>query len=235
MGDSHAQTRAGPRGCSASGGQLVAIAAVVVGLLGAFLCLGLPGWVLYQVTNRLIFGGDPWARIPDDGAWPLAIYLSLLWPVGVAPAYQVATRVYARREGRRPGVDAAALAVGAGGVVVLAWGVYLAVCAYFAAWWLILISTLAALAGSLWLGRRAAGRPSADPARVRLPCPRCGQPTAWAPGHGGAGALPRLVRMDCFCRLSDAEWDDLNDAAAAALEERDDERGVRRVGEELPP
>jgi hypothetical protein len=55
--------------------------------VGTFLLLGLPGAVIYEVTGRLILGTDPWEKVAPDGAWPLALYVSLLWPASIAPGY----------------------------------------------------------------------------------------------------------------------------------------------------
>jgi hypothetical protein len=69
--------------------------AVALGIagVGTFLLLGLPGAVIYEVTGRLILGTDPWANLPPDGAWPLSLYLSILWPASIPVGYLLGSGV----------------------------------------------------------------------------------------------------------------------------------------------
>ena len=126
MGDISASGGPRPRG----GLRWAVLAALAVALLGLCPGLGLPGAVLYEFTNRLVFGGDPWAGHPPDGAWPLAIYLSLLWPLAIPPGYLLARRAHSRWAARLSTLAARLFGWGAGTVVLLGWGTLLALSAY---------------------------------------------------------------------------------------------------------
>ena len=75
-------TRDRRRGMVITGG-----AAFLLGLLGMLL-MGLPGAVLYELAA-------PWVRLAlgegyrdlGDGAWPAAIFITLVWPSSLVMAY----------------------------------------------------------------------------------------------------------------------------------------------------
>ena len=58
--------------------------------------LGLPGAVVYAASKpviRLVYGSVMTDTELGDRAWPLAIYVSLLWPLGIVVGYFVAFRL----------------------------------------------------------------------------------------------------------------------------------------------
>jgi hypothetical protein len=71
---------------------LVAVACAGLGIL----TLGLPGAIVFEAFGpllRAIFGPDALERLPPDSAWPIAILIALLWPVGIVAGYLVGFRL----------------------------------------------------------------------------------------------------------------------------------------------
>src|SRR5262245_31939832 len=67
------------------------LSAGVLEVLG-FVLLGLPGAAFLETLEPIMqrFGRGP---ITGDAAWPAAIMMSMIWPVGLAPAYLAARSV----------------------------------------------------------------------------------------------------------------------------------------------
>ena len=84
-------------GRSAAKGLLIALlfsgASVVLGLV----LLGLPGALIYEVAVHLVLGHGA-DDLKPDAAWPLAIAMSLFWPLGVPFGWLLA-RLAARFRG----------------------------------------------------------------------------------------------------------------------------------------
>ncbi len=58
--------------------------------------LGLPGAVVYAASKpviRIVYGTVLSDTQLGDRAWPLAIFVSLLWPLGIVACYLVAFRL----------------------------------------------------------------------------------------------------------------------------------------------
>src|SRR5262249_28587278 len=103
-----------------SGGARVLLLAAALAGLGVVPLLGLPGAFILTVSLP-VFGlsdGD----LHPDSAWPIAILISLLWPVGLLLGYGVATGLLGRQSG---GWQRAAMAG-----VVAAWCLLLALLCY---------------------------------------------------------------------------------------------------------
>jgi hypothetical protein len=65
---------------------LIAGASVLLGIL----TLGIPGALLFELSSpllRLIFGADAINRLPPDSMWPIAIYMTLFWPISIVIGY----------------------------------------------------------------------------------------------------------------------------------------------------
>ena len=63
-------------------------------MLAGVALLGLPGAFIFELTMAVVgslFGFSS-ADLPADAAWPLALYLSLLWPLGLPLAALLAGR-----------------------------------------------------------------------------------------------------------------------------------------------
>ena len=75
-----------------------------------------------------------------------------------------------------------------------------------------------------------------EPREVTTCCPRCGKPISWSVTPIPGGEQLEVTGYACHCPLDDDEWDDLAEAAGDALQDRHDadERGVRRVPDDLP-
>ena len=57
--------------------------------------LGLPGAVIFEGCYpiiRLVFREEP--RIAPDSAWPIAIYMTMLWPAAFLPLAWIATLLF---------------------------------------------------------------------------------------------------------------------------------------------
>lgn len=57
--------------------RLAALAAVLA--VGGIALLGIPG-ALWMAPGALVAGFFTTARLPADGAWPMAIIITLIWP-----------------------------------------------------------------------------------------------------------------------------------------------------------
>lgn len=65
------------------------------------LTLGIPGAILFEGiigVLELVSGQPLRARVPPDSAWPIAIYLSLLWPFSLPVAAHLAAAQPTRRK-----------------------------------------------------------------------------------------------------------------------------------------
>jgi hypothetical protein len=85
--------------------------------------LGLPGAVIFEGSYpiiRLVFREEP--RIAPDSAWPIAIYITVLWPAAFLPLAWLASRLFpGERGGARVAFVVGLLAV---------WGVALSLVFY---------------------------------------------------------------------------------------------------------
>lgn len=75
------------------------LAPVLAGL--GLLTLGIPGAVLFEGVMgvlELVSGNALRARVPPDSMWPIAIYLSLLWPLSLPLAAHLAAPQRTRRK-----------------------------------------------------------------------------------------------------------------------------------------
>ena len=60
---------------------------------GSVALVGLPGAILFGLMQPVLwlgFGPDAWDRLPGDSLWPIALVISLLWPVSFVPGYLIA-------------------------------------------------------------------------------------------------------------------------------------------------
>ena len=95
---------------------------------GSVALVGLPGAILFGLMQPVLwlgFGPDAWDRLPGDSLWPIALVISLLWPVSFVPGYLIAygpTRPW--RQATRIIIFLAVLA---------AWGLVLSVWCYMSA------------------------------------------------------------------------------------------------------
>lgn len=79
---------------------LAVLAAAGFGVFGLIPLLGLPGAVVLELSApaiALALGPGALDALPPDAAWPLAILLTLLWPVSIVAAYLLACRRLAAR------------------------------------------------------------------------------------------------------------------------------------------
>lgn len=59
-------------------------------MIGGILLVGLPGAVVFALSwpfQLMLFGRDFWSRLHSDKAWPLALQVTLLWPLALWPAH----------------------------------------------------------------------------------------------------------------------------------------------------
>ena len=111
----------------ASHGLLAAIGACVLAIVAGVVLLGLPGAAVYAASKpliRLVYGSVMSDTELGDRAWPLAIFVSLLWPFGIVIGYWVGFRLGSAMP--RPGqavVLLAVIACWAAGVSVLLYAV----------------------------------------------------------------------------------------------------------------
>lgn len=67
------------------------VAAIALGLV----MLGLPGAAIFELSYpviRLVYGEEP--RVVPDAAWPVAIYITLLWPASFLPVAWLASLLF---------------------------------------------------------------------------------------------------------------------------------------------
>lgn len=65
-------------------------------ILGGLAMLGLPGAAIFTLSRpvlALVYGRAFMDRLPGDAAWPLAIGLTILWPLGFWPLHALALRL----------------------------------------------------------------------------------------------------------------------------------------------
>ena len=88
--------------------QIGCLWSVIIALFGGALLAGVPGAAFIFVFEAIagLVGWRPFEEMAD-GAWPVAIYISLLWPAPLA----FAARWFARRYPGRPGPQRNAFAV----------------------------------------------------------------------------------------------------------------------------
>lgn len=77
-------------------GLIIAVAVALVLACGGIAVLGIPGAVIFELTLRLVYRVDPLEVIPSDSAWPIALYITLLWPISIVLAHLIAYRVFRR-------------------------------------------------------------------------------------------------------------------------------------------
>ena len=99
-----------------------AVAAAVLCAVGGWSLLGLPGAVVFELSRpllRLVHGPGAGEEPLGDNAWPLALYISALWPVGIVLGAVAAGRVPQRApRAVRPAVGIAVAVAWALGVAV---------------------------------------------------------------------------------------------------------------------
>jgi hypothetical protein len=77
-------------------GLIIAVAVAVAVAVAGMLLLGLPGAILFEMSSpfiALLFGAGASDRLPPDSMWPIAIYMTLLWPLSIVIGYMVAFRM----------------------------------------------------------------------------------------------------------------------------------------------
>jgi hypothetical protein len=77
-------------------GLIIAVVVAVGVAVLSLLLLGLPGAILFEMSSpfiALLFGTGASDRLPPDSMWPVAIYITLLWPVSIVIGYLVAFRM----------------------------------------------------------------------------------------------------------------------------------------------
>ena len=92
-----------------SGGARVVLLAAALAALGVIPLLGLPGAFILTVSLP-VFGLSEGDLHPDAG-WPIAIGISLLWPVGLILGYWVGFGLLKRQSGGRKGAAMAGVVV----------------------------------------------------------------------------------------------------------------------------
>ncbi len=62
------------------------ILSVIIGLVGGILLMGVPGALILELVALIYqqFGMSPMA-LAGDSVWPIAIVISMLWPVSITP------------------------------------------------------------------------------------------------------------------------------------------------------
>jgi hypothetical protein len=63
--------------------------------LGIMPLMGLPGAVIVELSRpiiSLVLGSDAYARLPADAEWPIAILVTLVWPISIIFGYLLAYR-----------------------------------------------------------------------------------------------------------------------------------------------
>ncbi len=73
---------------------------IIIVIIVAALCvscgtvaLGLPGAIIFAINSpliQIIFGPTALEQLPPDSMWPIAIVITLLWPIGLIIGYLVA-------------------------------------------------------------------------------------------------------------------------------------------------
>jgi hypothetical protein len=75
----------------------VAIAFALVGIV----LLGLPGALAFALGSpfaELIYGSGVTGRIHPDAMWPIAIYMTLLWPISIPAGYALSWGLFKSRK-----------------------------------------------------------------------------------------------------------------------------------------
>lgn len=94
-------------------------------ILGGLALLGLPGAVLFTLSRpvlALVYGRGFMDRLQGDAAWPLAVGLTLLWPLGLWPLYALLGWLW-------PGLEGWGI-IGAYAGALYLWGALLSVVLY---------------------------------------------------------------------------------------------------------
>ena len=112
---------------SAAKGLLIALLFTAVAVVLGLVLLGLPGALIYEVAAHLLLGRGA-DDLKPDAAWPLAIVMSLFWPLGVPVGWLLA-RLAARCQAGAPFAARAAVLIG----VASAWVLVLALLLHHAA------------------------------------------------------------------------------------------------------
>lgn len=74
----------------------MAVIACALAIVAGIVLLGLPAAVVYAASKpviRLVYGSVMSDTELGDRAWPLAIFVSLLWPLGIVAGYLIAFRL----------------------------------------------------------------------------------------------------------------------------------------------
>jgi hypothetical protein len=78
-----------------SGLGVAVLSAAACVTLGIMPLMGLPGALIVELSRpivSLMLGGDAYARLPADAGWPIAILVTLLWPISIIFGYLLAYR-----------------------------------------------------------------------------------------------------------------------------------------------
>ncbi len=77
-------------------GLIVALVLTGVCMVGGVVLLGLPGAILFELSApllQLLFGRDALKALPPDSLWPIAIIITVFWPLSIIGGYVVAFRL----------------------------------------------------------------------------------------------------------------------------------------------
>ncbi|HNP71622.1 MAG TPA: hypothetical protein PLO33_04715 [Kouleothrix sp.] len=72
-----------------------ALGAALLSAVGGMMLLGLPGALIFAVATpviTLLFGAGALDALPADSYWPIAIFITLLWPPSIVAGYLLAYR-----------------------------------------------------------------------------------------------------------------------------------------------
>lgn len=104
---------------------IVIIVTALLAIGGIIPFLGIPGAIVFQLSTPfllMIFGAGALERLPNDSAWPIAIYINLFWPPSILVGYFLSFKLLT--------ISSWFARVGLWSGVVIAWGLLLSIACY---------------------------------------------------------------------------------------------------------
>ncbi|MBR8832170.1 MAG: hypothetical protein N5P05_002383 [Chroococcopsis gigantea SAG 12.99] len=107
---------------------IVIIVSTILAIGGIIPLLGIPGAIVFQLSTPflpLIFGAEALKRLPSDSAWPIAVYITLLWPPSIVAGYLLSFKLLT--------ISSWLARIGLWSSIVIGWGLLLSIACYILA------------------------------------------------------------------------------------------------------